>query len=125
MSEMARRFLIDVYEVPAGRITVIPHGVPAQAYSDSSSAKERVGLSGRNVILTFGLLSQNKGIEYMLRAMPAIAKQHPRATYVVLGTSHPLAVNDEGEPYVAGLKRIVSELDLERHVKFIPRFVAQ
>src|SRR6476469_8757177 len=68
MSEMARRFLIDVYEVPAGRITVIPHGVPAQAYSDSSSAKERVGLSGRNVILTFGLLSQTKRIEYMLRA---------------------------------------------------------
>jgi glycosyltransferase involved in cell wall biosynthesis len=125
MSEMARRFLVDIYGVPAGRITVIRHGVPAQDFSDSRSAKERVGLSGRNVILTFGLLSQNKGIEYMLRAMPAIAKLHPRATYVVLGTSHPLAVNDEGEPYVAGLKRIVHELDLEQHVTFIPRFVAQ
>ncbi len=123
MSQTARRFLIDLYDVESESIKVIPHGVPAQPFADSEVAKERLGLIGRRIILTFGLLSLNKGIEYMISALPAIVRSQPEATYIVLGASHPLATNESGEPYVAGLKRLVTEAGLESNTTFETRFV--
>ena len=123
MSHTARKFLVDLYDIASGRIEVIPHGVPAQIFADSDAAKERVGLTGRKVVLTFGLLSPNKGIEYMIRALPEIAQQHPEVTYVVLGAGHPLALDDDSEPYVDGLKRRAAEANLLPNIMFITRFV--
>ena len=78
MAEKARELLQKVYDVPAEKIDVIPHGIPDIAFAEPEEAKARFGFAGRAVILTFGLLSPNKGIEYVIDAMPAIPSQPPR-----------------------------------------------
>ncbi len=122
MSQTARRFLIDLYEIESSCIEVIPHGVPELPFADSDRAKRRLDLLGRPVILTFGLLSANKGIEDMISAMPAVVRELPDATYIILGAGHPLAVSDRGEPYVDSLKRLTREVGVEANVRFETRF---
>ncbi len=89
MAEKGRELLRTVYRVPAEKIEVIPHGIPDFPFVEPDQAKAKFGFSGRTVILTFGLLSPNKGIEVMIDAMPAILKSRPDAVYVVLGATHP------------------------------------
>jgi glycosyltransferase involved in cell wall biosynthesis len=123
MSETARRFLIDLYGIAPDSIRVIPHGVPAQPFGDTAAAKSELRLSHRKVVLTFGLLSANKGIEMMLRGLPHVIRDHPDVLYIVLGEGHPLAWSDRRESYIARLKSMVQELRLENHVAFESRFV--
>ncbi len=123
MSETARRFLVDLYGIPHDSVRVIPHGVPAQPFGDTSAAKRRLGLSGRKVVLTFGLLSANKGIEMMLLGLRETIRQHPDVLYIVLGEGHPLAMTDGRETYVSRLRRLVLEMGLADHVAFESRFV--
>lgn len=123
MSQTARDFLTELYGVPAEKIEVIPHGVPHQPFSNTAEAKRDLGLQGKKTILTFGLLSANKGIENMIRAMPAIVHEQPTATYIVLGAGHPRALSETGEAYVDGLKRLVREVGMESNIRFETRFV--
>ena len=99
MAEKGRELLRSVYQVPDEKIEVIPHGIPDFAFVEPDAAKAKLGFSDRAVILTFGLLSPNKGIEVMIDAMPAILKSRPDAVYVVLGATHPNLVRDQGEAY--------------------------
>ena len=99
MSETGRELLRAVHDVPPHRIDVIPHGIPDFPFLDPHHAKAKFGFGGKTVILTFGLLSPNKGIEIMLDAMPSIIKSCPNAVYVVLGATHPNLVRDQGEAY--------------------------
>jgi glycosyltransferase involved in cell wall biosynthesis len=99
MAEKGRELLRNVYDVPSERIEVIPHGIPDVAFLDTHFAKAKLGFSGKPVILTFGLLSPNKGIEVMIDAMPAILASCPDAVYVVLGATHPNLVQQQGEAY--------------------------
>ncbi len=123
MAEKGRELLRSVYSVPAEKIEIIPHGIPDTPYADSSAAKSRLGFSGRPTILTFGLLSKNKGIEVMIDAMPAILERKPDAVYVVLGATHPNLVRDQGEAYRESLVARVRERGVEDHVVFLDRFV--
>jgi glycosyltransferase involved in cell wall biosynthesis len=116
--------LTDTYQVPARKIRLIPHGIPDLPPDSNGTARQRLGLAGRKVILTFGLLSKNKGVEVMLRAMPAITKAHPDVLYVVLGSTHPEVVKHEGYRYLNQLHRIVHELGLHEHVLFHSEFVS-
>ncbi len=100
MAEKGRELLGAVYRVPAHKIEVIAHGVPDFAFVEPDSAKEKLGFSGKSVILTFGLLSPNKGIEVMIDAMPAILERRPDAVYVVLGATHPNLVRKEARATV-------------------------
>ena len=99
---------------PADKIEVIPHGIPDCAFVEPDAAKAKLGFAGRSVILTFGLLSPNKGIEVMIDAMPAILQSRPDAVYVVLGATHPNLVRDQGEAYreslVARARRSASKI---------------
>src|SRR5579863_1286365 len=99
MAEKGRHLLRSVYGVSPDKIELIPHGIPDSAFAEPDAAKARLGFSGKSVILTFGLLSPNKGIEVMLDAMPAILKSRADAIYVVLGATHPNLVREEGEGY--------------------------
>ena len=72
MSERGREFLLDVYQAPAAKIDLIPHGIPDMPFADPNYFKDEFGVAGKQVLLTFGLLSPNKGIEYALRALPDI-----------------------------------------------------
>lgn len=125
MAEKGRELLRSVYHVPDDKIEVIAHGIPEVAFSGPDAAKARLGFAGRPVILTFGLLSPNKGIEVMIDAMPLILKRRPDAVYVVLGATHPNLVRDQGEAYRESLIARVRELGVEDHVVFLDRFVDQ
>lgn len=123
MSDRAATMLQDVHKVPREKIILIPHGIHDVPFIDPSFYKDKFGVEGRDVLLTFGLLHRNKGIEYMIDALPAIVKRHPKVTYIVLGATHPKVVNLEGESYRLSLQRRVRELGLEENVLFHARFV--
>ena len=125
MSEMARELLRTVHDVPAHKIDVIPHGIPDFPFLEPHHAKVEFGFEQKKIILTFGLLSPNKGIEIMLDAMPGIVKSCPNAVYVVLGATHPNLVRDQGEAYRDSLTARVRELGIGEHVVFFNRFADQ
>jgi hypothetical protein len=124
MSERGREFLEDIYKVPAEKVDLIHHGIPDVPFVDPNFYKDKFGVEGRLVLLTFGLLSPSKGIEYMIRAMPEVVKRHPNAVYIVLGATHPHLRRDQGEGYRLSLQQLVRSLNLEEHVLFHNRFVA-
>lgn len=125
MAEKGRQLLRSEYDVPAAKIQIIPHGIPDCAFVEPEAAKLRRGFGGRAVILTFGLISPNKGIEIMIDAMPGILKGRADAVYVVLGATHPNLVRREGESYRETLKKRTRELGIEAHVVFLDQFVDQ
>jgi glycosyltransferase involved in cell wall biosynthesis len=123
MAEKARDLLRSGFEVAAEKIELIPHGIPDAPYCSPDAAKSRLGFAGKSTILTFGLLSKNKGIEVMIDAMPAILSRQPNAVYVVLGATHPHLVRDQGEAYRESLLARVRERGVENSVVFLDRFV--
>jgi glycosyltransferase involved in cell wall biosynthesis len=123
MADKARELLRTVYDVPAEKIEVIPHGVPDAPFVEPDAAKLRLGFSREPILLTFGLLSPNKGIEVMIDAMPSILSSCPDAVYVVLGATHPNLVRREGEAYRESLIARVRALGVREHVVFLNRFV--
>jgi glycosyltransferase involved in cell wall biosynthesis len=125
MSEKGRDFLRAAYAVPARGIEIIPHGIPDFPFVDSHHAKAKFGFGGKTIILTFGLLSPNKGIEIMIDAMPAIIRSCPNAVYVILGATHPHLVKQQGETYRDGLTARVRQLGIEDRVVFFNQFVEQ
>ena len=123
MNKRGVDMLQDIYGIPACKIELIPHGIPDLPFADSNYYKRKLGIAGRKTILTFGLLSKNKGIEVVLKALPAIAKAEPSVLYIVLGATHPEVLRCEGQSYKCKLERIVRDLGLQRNVIFYNRFV--
>ncbi len=123
MSERGGDLLNTVYGVPMAKIAVIPHGIPEAPFAEPDEAKARYGYGGRKVLLTFGLLAPNKGIEIVIDAMPRILSTTPDALYVVLGATHPNLVKGEGEAYREGLHAKVRALGISNNVVFLDSFV--
>lgn len=123
MSQRAVDYLQTIYQVPAEKIDFIPHGIPDVSFVDPNFYKDKFGVEGRTTLLTFGLLSPNKGIENMIRALPAIKAKHPDVIYLVLGSTHPHVRRNEGERYRDSLKQLAHELNVEDNVRFIDQFV--
>ena len=125
MAHKGRELLRSVYDVPDEKIEVIAHGIPDVAFIAPDAAKARLGFSGKSVILTFGLLSPNKGIEVVIDAMPSILERRADAVYVVLGATHPNLVRDQGEAYRESLMMRARELGVDNNVVFLDQFVDQ
>lgn len=125
MAEKGKALLMQVHGVAADRIAVVFHGAPDRPLTDGAALKARFGFAGRRVLLTFGLLSPNKGIETMIRALPAIVSQHPETLYVVLGATHPHLVAQEGEAYRESLIALAGELGVSANLRFIDGFLEQ
>jgi glycosyltransferase involved in cell wall biosynthesis len=123
MSCKAADLLKDIYAVPEDKIVFIHHGIPDTPFTDPSFYKDKFGVEGRKVLLTFGLLSSNKGIESVLQALPAIIKRHPDVVYIVLGATHPHVLKSDGDAYRIMLQQLVRRLDIGEHVIFQNRFV--
>ena len=123
MTERARMFLREIYEVPEAKIDLIAHGIPDMPFVDPAFYKDQFGVEGKYVALTFGLLSPNKGIEHMLRAVPAILKEFPNFVYIVLGATHPNLIREQGERYRISLERLAKSLGIKQNVSFYNRFV--
>jgi glycosyltransferase involved in cell wall biosynthesis len=124
MARKGAEILAETYGVPAGKIDVIPHGIPDMPFVESSFYKQQFGVEGRPVLLTFGLLGPGKGIEYAIEALPEIIRRHPDVVYLVLGATHPHLVAREGESYRLGLERLAEDLGVKDHVIFYNRFVS-
>jgi glycosyltransferase involved in cell wall biosynthesis len=124
MSELAAQLLSEVYGVPSGKIDIIPHGVPELPFMDPNYFKDRFGTEGKSVLLTFGLLSPNKGIEYVIRALPAILATHPNVVYIVSGVTHPHIRRREGERYREELQSLAEQLGVSSHLILNNRFVS-
>ena len=124
MSELAAQLLGEVYAVPGGKIDVIPHGVPEMPFMDPNYFKDQFGTEGKSVLLTFGLLSPNKGIENVIRALPAILARHPNVVYIVSGVTHPHIRRREGERYREGLQALAEQLGVSSHLILNNRFVS-
>jgi glycosyltransferase involved in cell wall biosynthesis len=127
MAEKGRDLLISSNGIPHEKIEVIPHGIPDAQVTpvQRQSTRARLAWEGRQVILSFGLLSPNKGLEQAIRSLPQIVRANPKALYVITGATHPNLVRDEGERYRENLERLTRELGMANHVEFINRFVTR
>ncbi len=124
MSELAATLLQEVYAVSAEKIGLIYHGTPDFTSLDKGHYKKRFQVEGNQTLLTFGLLSPNKGIETVIKALPELVRTFPKLIYIVLGKTHPNVLREFGEKYRAGLIALVDELGLQEHVIFDDRFVS-
>jgi glycosyltransferase involved in cell wall biosynthesis len=123
MSHKAADFLKDIYGVPEKKIVFIHHGIPDTPFIDPSFYKDKFGVEGKKVLLTFGLLSPNKGIENVLQALPKVIKKHPDVVYIILGATHPHILKLHGDEYRIMLQQLVHKLHIGDHVIFQNRFV--
>ncbi len=123
ISRRAVDILQDVYKIPREKIDVIPHGIHDVPFVDPSFHKDKFKVEGKFVILTFGLLGPNKGLEYVIQALPPIVEQYPNVVYIILGATHPYWRRVEGESYRESLQKLARDLGVEDHVIFHNRFV--
>jgi len=124
MSHKAIEFLLHIYDVPEEKIVYIEHGVPDIHFSQKKSKKE-FKLESKKVLLTFGFIGRNKGIETVIKALPNVVEKHPDVNYIVLGKTHPNVLRHSGEEYRIFLMRLVKNLHLEKHVMFLNEFIDQ
>src|SRR3989344_8475421 len=124
MVESARQNLINTFGIEEDKIVVVHHGVPDIPYGSEAYFKEELGLGPRPVIAAINLLSANKGLEYVLEAMPEVIKKFPNLLYLIIGQTHPEVLKQEGEKYRDFLQTTVKKLGLEKNVQFINEYVA-
>jgi glycosyltransferase involved in cell wall biosynthesis len=124
MSQLSSQFLQEIFKVPGSKIDVVPHGVPDLPFLDPNFYKDRFGVEGKAVLLTFGLLSPNKGVENVIRALPDILSKHANVVYIVAGATHPHILRREGDHYRHFLEKLAKEVGVESNVIFHNRFVS-
>jgi len=123
MSHRGVDYLKNIYKIPEEKIDFIHHGVPDMPFVDPNFYKDHFGVEGKVVLLTFGLLSANKGIENVIQALPAVLSRFPNLVYIVLGATHPNVLEEEGEAYRESLQELAIKLQVSDNVIFDPRFV--
>ena len=124
MSQLSSQFLQEIFKVPGSKIDMVPHGVPDLPFLDPNFYKDRFGVEGKAVLLTFGLLSPNKGIENVIQALPQILSKHKNVVYIVAGATHPHILRREGDKYRASLQALAKDIGVESQVIFHDRFVS-
>jgi glycosyltransferase involved in cell wall biosynthesis len=124
MTRIAARLLRDDYGVPPSRVRIIPHGVPPVPFGRDESHKAALGLAGRRLLCTFGLINRGKGLEHMIRGMPAVVAACPAAVYLIVGATHPQVKLREGEVYREGLAELARSLGVGEHVRFVNEFLS-
>jgi glycosyltransferase involved in cell wall biosynthesis len=124
MSQLSSQFLQEIFQVPGSKIDMVPHGVPDLPFLDPNFYKDRFGVEGKAVLLTFGLLSPNKGIENVIQALPQILAKHTNVAYIVAGATHPHVLRREGDHYREYLQALAREVGVESQVIFHNRFVS-
>jgi len=125
MSDRGKDYLEESFAIAREKVDVIPHGIPDIPFIDPNYNKDQFGVEGKIVLLTFGLLSPNKGIENVIEALPSILEQHPNVVYIILGATHPNLIARDGETYRLKLERLVEDRRVAPNVIFYNRFVTQ
>jgi glycosyltransferase involved in cell wall biosynthesis len=124
MTHKAVNFLTEIYDVPSEKIKLIEHGVPDLNFN-RAVVKKQFKLESKKILLTFGFISRNKGIETVIRALPSIVAKYPETIYIILGKTHPAVLRHAGEEYRLFLLRLAKNLKLEKHVLFLNEFIDQ
>lgn len=124
MVKTGRQILLDTYGTDPRKVTIVPHGVPNVHRVSAATVKKALGLAGRSILSTFGLINRGKGIEHVIQSMPKILEKHPDVIYLVLGETHPGVRRHEGESYRNMLTDTIKSLGLQDHVRFNNRFLA-
>ncbi|MBN1271115.1 MAG: glycosyltransferase family 4 protein [Candidatus Aminicenantes bacterium] len=124
MSKLAVDFLINIYNLQKQKIKLIEHGVPDFDFIQRKTYKKKLNLENKKSLLTFGLLSRDKGLETVIQALPRVVKKHPEIVYVILGKTHPNVVRSSGEEYRNYLKLLVERNNLRKHVYFYDKYVS-
>ncbi len=124
MTKIAAKLLAEVYGISSEKVRVIPHGVPAVPFHSNGTDKAQLGLTGKQVICTFGLINRGKGLEHMIKAMPQIVQACPEAVYLIVGATHPQVKRQEGEIYRERLVEMAQSLGVGAHVRFINQFLS-
>ncbi len=124
MSELSSQFLQEIFKVPVSKIDMVPHGVPDLPFLDPNFYKDRFNVEGKAVLLTFGLLSPNKGIENVIQALPHILSKHKNVVYIIAGATHPHILRREGDCYRKQLQALAREIGVESNVIFHNHFVS-
>src|SRR3979409_2226822 len=124
MSQLSSQFLQEIFKVPGSKIDMVPHGVPDLPFLDPNFYKDRFGVEGKAVLLTFGLLSPNKGIENVIQALPQILSRHSNVAYIVAGATHPHILRREGDRYRDSLQALAKQMGVESQVIFHNHFVS-
>ncbi|WP_316737156.1 glycosyltransferase [Pedobacter aquatilis] len=125
MSKKAVLFLTSIYQIPSAQIQLIEHGVPDLEPSENNELLQSDLFKNRKVLFTFGLISRNKGLETVIKALPSIVKKHPDVLYVILGNTHPGVVKHNGEEYRDSLKALAKKLGVENNIAFVNKFVSE
>lgn len=125
MSKKAVLFLNSIYQIPSSQIKLIEHGVPDLEPVLNNDISQSDLFKNRKVLFTFGLISRNKGLETVIKALPKIVSQHPDVLYVILGNTHPGVVKHNGEEYRDSLKSLAKNLGVEKNVAFVNKFVSE
>ncbi len=123
MAELGRQLLKERYGVPTDHVVMIPHGVPQVHFSHRALLKRRLGLQGKTVISTFGLINPGKGLEYAIEALPEVLDRHPDTIYLIAGRTHPAVKAHSGESYREGLKALAEKLGVKSSLVFIDRYM--
>jgi glycosyltransferase involved in cell wall biosynthesis len=123
MNRKAIRYVADAFGVPEKKLCFIPHGTPAPVSANRDAVREQLGWSGRKVVMSFGLLGRGKGLETVLRALPAVVRKVPETLYAIVGQTHPEVKKHEGESYREELKELAASLGIERNVSMIDRYI--
>ena len=124
MSQLSSQFLQEIFKVPGSKIDMVPHGVPDLPFLDPNFYKDRFGVEGKAVLLTFGLLSPNKGIENVIQALPQILSKHKNVVYIIAGATHPHILRRDGDKYRTGLQALANEVGVASQVIFHDRFAS-
>src|SRR6266566_6706709 len=124
MSQHSSDILQETFHVPSDKIDLIPHGIPDLPFTDPTFYKDGFGTEGKDVLLTFGLLSPNKGIENVIKALPSILSKHSNVVYMVSGATHPHILRREGDKYRVYLQNLAKDIGVEANVIFRNRFVS-
>ncbi|MFA9197044.1 MAG: glycosyltransferase family 4 protein [Aliarcobacter sp.] len=123
MARKGAEILEEIYGVSMQKVDIIPHGIPNTKFIDSDLFKARLGVEGRKVLFTFGLIGPGKGIEHVIEALPKIVQQHPEVVYLVLGVTHPHLLAQEGESYRLSLERLADDRGVKEHIIFYNQFL--
>ena len=118
-------FFLNIYNIPEDKIEIIEHGVPVSKGFRTEAIRKKFNFGNNTALFTFGLLSRNKGIETVIKALPKIVEKHKNILYIVLGNTHPKVLSHDGEEYREYLLRLVKEYDLEKYVYFYKNFVPE
>lgn len=123
MNKLSEDVLVKDYAIAKNRITIIPHGIPQIPFESSEKAKTELGLKGKTILTTFGMISPNKGLEHVIHALPKVVKKFPNVLYLIVGATHPNIIKEYGETYRKFLTKEIENLGLGNHVKFYNKYI--